>query len=261
MLRGVFGAALHDVSAEAYGDIFTGRGPPHLRRPLYILRSSVAGYGAFEDERRVALDLILIGHGAALVEVVDEAWVLAAKRGLGPHRVPFRIAGIELLTPNGDARPYKRTLADEWTLDEAVRTAGGANPSQPCTAGFPTPLRLHRDGEVILRPDFPDLALAAARRVREFLDDPLSKVLASLDPDILEQARTTPRSEWSGVSSGLRRYSATQQKEFSMEGVTGVLLLPNGPGGLWPLLVAAEWLHIGKGTVFGMGRLVLGAAR
>ncbi len=38
-----------------------------------------------------------------------------------------------------------------------------------------------------------------------------------------------------------------------MRGVTGTLELPKGVGVLWPILAAGAWVHIGKGTVFGLG--------
>jgi len=38
-------------------------------------------------------------------------------------------------------------------------------------------------------------------------------------------------------------------------GVSGSITLPRGPGFLWPLLAAAQWSHIGKGTVYGMGEI------
>ncbi len=40
-----------------------------------------------------------------------------------------------------------------------------------------------------------------------------------------------------------------------MGGVTGELELPAGPGPLADLLAAAQWLHVGKGTVMGLGRI------
>lgn len=36
--------------------------------------------------------------------------------------------------------------------------------------------------------------------------------------------------------------------------MAGELHLPAGPGPLWPLLAAALWLHLGKGTIVGLGQ-------
>jgi hypothetical protein len=47
--------------------------------------------------------------------------------------------------------------------------------------------------------------------------------------------------------------AARQDAALELRGVCGVLDLPEGPGGLWPLLAAAAWLHVGKATAFGLG--------
>ena len=39
--------------------------------------------------------------------------------------------------------------------------------------------------------------------------------------------------------------------------ITGALALPHGPGPLWPLVVAVSWIHLGKGTVFGLGQMLI----
>jgi hypothetical protein len=53
------------------------------------------------------------------------------------------------------------------------------------------------------------------------------------------------------------RWSATQQQFIELRGVTGHIDLPDGPGGLWRLLTALQWIHCGKATVVGLGRLVV----
>jgi hypothetical protein len=68
-------------------------------------------------------------------------------------------------------------------------------------------------------------------------------------------ARGRPADAWQGRRLDLLRWSARQQAEIDLYGVTGVLDLPEGPGVLWPLLAAACWLHLGKGTTLGLGEL------
>jgi hypothetical protein len=70
---------------------------------------------------------------------------------------------------------------------------------------------------------------------------------------LLELARPRP-SSWSGARLDLHRYSSRQEAEVELRGVSGVLELPEGVGALAPLLAAASWLHVGKGTVFGLGQ-------
>src|SRR5436190_859080 len=49
--------------------------------------------------------------------------------------------------------------------------------------------------------------------------------------------------------------AARRQAEVELRGVSGCLDLPEGAGELWPLLAAAMWLHLGKGTTLGLGEL------
>jgi hypothetical protein len=53
------------------------------------------------------------------------------------------------------------------------------------------------------------------------------------------------------------RYSGRQRQELEFHGVTGELPLPAGPGPFADLLAAALWLHLGKGTVMGLGQMVV----
>jgi hypothetical protein len=60
---------------------------------------------------------------------------------------------------------------------------------------------------------------------------------------------------WHGERFDLHRYSARQNSEIDLHGVRGELHLPQGPGECSSLLAAAAWLHLGKGTVFGLGQM------
>ncbi len=114
-------------------------------------------------------------------------------------------------------------------------------------------MRQHR---LIEQPTTVDIAVAAARRLEAFLPSPASEALARMKPAIIEQAKTQHAESWHGRRLDLVRYSGRQKRELEMRGVSGYLDRPGGPGPLWPLL-AAQWLHLGKGTVVGMGQLVV----
>ena len=73
----------------------------------------------------------------------------------------------------------------------------------------------------------------------------------------MEAARNTPAGPCAArawiCTVTLRR----QESELDLHGVAGSLELPRGPGELWPLLAAAQWLHLGKGTIMGLGQLIV----
>jgi hypothetical protein len=130
-------------------------------------------------------------------------------------------------------------------------------PDQPCRLVFPAPLRLMFRKQLIETPTLADIVVAACRRVNAYLPAERQAAWDELGRHALELARRPPARTWTGERLDLRRYSARQHAELELRGVTGSLELPHGPGELWPLLAAATWLHLGKGTVMGLGQLVV----
>ena len=238
MLRGVWGAALHDLDPAAYTRIFD---PPAPVVPGYLLRPA-----PFDPATAPALDWFLFGPAVGDDAILRRAWDVASGRGLGPQRRPFFVRQFLDLAPDG--RPTERS--GPWTL---AQTTWPTDPAAPCCLVFPAPLRLLRRGRLIEQPTLADIVVAAHRRTASWLPPQQQEAWRSLRQPLLELARSLP-SSWDGERLDLQRYSARQQAEVNLHGVCGVLKLPSGVGGLAPLIAAAAWLHVGKGTVFGLGQ-------
>ena len=249
MLRGVWGAALWEMDRATYDRVFEGIGGsdstvPHEKTPLYILRPALPD-PAFAP----AMEWILLGQAVPQGRVLAEAWQRAAEAGLGPQRRPFKLRQWLSLAPDGrqaEKRGPWRLGQCAWPCEQPETTA--------CQVRFDSPLRLRRRGRLIEKPSLADLVVAAARRVGSFLAAVELPAWKSLEPELLAWARQTPEGPWRGERLDLVRYSGRQRRELDLHGVCGSLTLPEGPGPLWPLLAAASWLHLGKGTVMGMGQ-------
>jgi hypothetical protein len=252
MLRGVWGAALHDLDSEAYCKVFLGEGNTSERVPAFVLRPVPP-----PAQDLPALDWIVIGHGLEYDTALLRAWDIASGMGLGRERHSFHIRTCQPLGPDGE--PAKESSG--WSLLEAAWSIKGPPHSTPCRLRFPTPLRLLRDHRLIEQPTAIDIALAAIRRISAFAPSLAREALERIKPAVIEQARTIRAEIWQGRRLDLVRYSGRQKRELEMRGVSGHLDLPEGPGHLWPLLAAAQWLHLGKGTVVGMGQIVLEPVR
>lgn len=202
-------------------------------------------------------DLLLIGQATELQAYATLAVERMAAAGLGAHRVPFELARVEALSPEGSWIPL---LADGRPLGPAA-----VPPSLPprddfqatrATIHLRTPLRLKERGGLSGTVDFRALTLAMLRRVLELahFHVPGAETDWSFRP-LLDRAaalRSTPRVSWHDWD----RYSNRQQRKVTLGGLLGTLEIEGEIGAdLAGLLRAAEILHVGKGATFGLGKI------
>jgi len=242
MLRGVWGAALHELDGDAYRAVFS---PASGQVPGYVLRPAPP-----DPHFAPAVDWILIGDAADHEHSLVRAWIAAAQRGLGKQRQTFQIRQVRAIRLDG-------TTTDEvfaWSLRD-MRWPLPAD--APCRLAFPSPLRLIWRGRLIVEPALTDLVVAACRRLKLLLPAEAQPRWAEMTERAIGVSREAAQLPWAGAPLDLVRYSGRQQREVQINGVSGWLDRPGGPGPLWPLLAAAQWLHLGKSTAVGLGQLVV----
>lgn len=245
MLRGVWGAALHDLDSVVYQTVFHPL--DETRRPAYVLRPAPA-----KPEFAPAADWILIGHEAIRFDQsLLFAWGMAMERGLGKRRRPFRIRRVVGIEPDGEFTD----AATAWPLSESVWPLPGDPAATPCRLAFHAPLSLWRNNTLIAGPTLTDIVIRAGRRIAAFLPESQQEHWHRVRGEAIELAKQTSASSWQGERLDLKRYSSSQDREFQVNGVSGWLELPEGPGELWPLLAALQWIHVGKSTVVGLGQI------
>ncbi|MBD3167614.1 CRISPR system precrRNA processing endoribonuclease RAMP protein Cas6 [bacterium] len=244
MLRGVWGAALRRQSLALYRDVFEGRSGEE-DQPRYIVRPARPYVMP-----RPAVEFVLINPEPDNVPDLLFAWEDALAKGLGKQRVPALTVWRYPLRP--DVQPSVRhtdgfTLKDaNWPLSSDV----------PCDLHLVSPLRILRNKTLVEQPTLHDLVVATLRRIEAYCPPALGKELAGHRNDFLAISDDFPTGTWQGRRRDFQRWSARQGREVEQEGVVGTLPLPAGSGPLSELLAAALWLHIGKGTVMGLGQVV-----
>lgn len=253
MLRGTWGATLHDMDMNAFENMFEGKSVDvSVVHPSYILRP-----GPADVADPPALEWLLFGTGVKYEHSGSLAWRASAKRGLGSKRLPFEITAFIDLKPSICSRHFgysRPVLKQPWTLDMAGWPLDGDPATTPCRLEFLSPLRLLRKRQLITEPSLPDISVAILRRVLQFSPYATAPAAKALQAAALDLAKRKPKADWRGERLDLTRWSANQNARVEMYGVIGSLDLLHGPGSLWPVLAAGLWCHLGKGTVFGLGQ-------
>ena len=248
MIRGVWGAALHDLDGGIWRTVFEGRGDGSVRTPGYILRPAPP-----DADIAPSIEWISFGMPSAADAVLFRAWDIASGMGLGPERKRFHIKEFVALGPDGTPS-FGNDMSAGWSVDCAAGPLDAEEPSELC---FDAPLRLIRNGRLVTDPTLGDIVLGGLRRLRALLPaDAVSEFRVLWQPALAlaERLEATP---WQGSRLDLVRWSARQRAELEVRGVAGVMTLPLGAGSLLPLLAALQWTHLGKSTVVGLGQMVI----
>lgn len=231
-------------------------GGKHNAPPPYIL--SPRSTGTIHEGDIVILDLTLIGHGSRHGTNVIRALQAGAEQGLGKDRLRLRLDAVHARTAGNDGQ----------SLDPQSLPAPTPPPDAPPAPSririqLQQPLRLREQNKYINPKDFTLRALVKSLllRLRNLSDihtpnAPQPEVAPMLSQ--LETLTVTPTLRWQQQ----QRWSARQHSTVEGSGLLGHIDIATTdgaqlPNDLWQLLWLGQWLHVGKGTVMGLGRYQL----
>jgi CRISPR/Cas system endoribonuclease Cas6 (RAMP superfamily) len=240
--------------------IFQPPVPPLTRRisQQQELKLHVAAGGS------LSFNLTIFGTERRKLPYVIYAVSLMAQHGLGASRAPFDLVDVAVLNEVGEkssiytpqvekVEPHENHVP---TLDAlvAARLQEIKNADR-VTLRLLTPLRVREQGAV-------QETLSCLRLINH-----LSRRLALLNgayglapqdfdyKSLLAQAATIRTERTDLWRHEFQRLSNRQHQKIPQDGLLGELTFHgDGLKGLLPLLVAGEFLHVGSGTPFGLGR-------
>jgi CRISPR/Cas system endoribonuclease Cas6 (RAMP superfamily) len=126
------------------------------------------------------------------------------------------------------------------------------------TLRFVTPTRLRIKGEVVENPSFAQLISSLSLRLSMIAQTYGARSLNYDHKAMIERARGVSVGNSSLRLMALDRFSNRRQTKLTIDGFMGDVTFSGAAiQELLPLLVAGEFLHVGSGTAFGMGRYVI----
>lgn len=218
------------------------------------------------DELRFGLTLI--GHAVEELPYIIYAVGLMARHGFGAQRTPFALT--EVLALDGSTTRLKvytpemaritphdtRRNLSEMVKDRLAQLEIG----DMLRLLFLTPTRLRLQKSVQSLLHLEQLVKSLSLRLT-MLAQTHSAIKLDYDYQaLLVQARTTTTQTGHLWQQELRRYSNRQEKQIEQDGFMGeAVFTGKAISELLPLLVAGEFLHVGSGTAFGLGRYYIAA--
>jgi hypothetical protein len=265
LIRSVFGSALRRISCTTgmptcagcehtrtcpYGYAFETPqsaseqpGSPFAPHP-FVLALDVEPGARLGAGEAFPLELTLVGRGRVYLAPMVEAVKEMGKMGLGPKRQRFFLSHIDDIHPDGPRvilGKEARFFSAEPTLWSVALTTV-------------SPLRLLSQGEPLKSLDLGVLLRALFRRIGA-----LSRHHCGFEP-VVDYARLLEGAAQVEVTlrdlswEDRRRFSARQGRPMTLGGLTGSLEFKGHLEPVLPFLRLGEFLHVGKGTSFGLGR-------
>lgn len=249
-----------------YPYIFETPPPPHLPDALqkrfhqaprpYILDVPMV----YAGETTLELGLVLVGRALDFLPYFLYVLQETGKGGIGRRRVPYRLVSVvDGSTANGPVI----FRAEEGVVQDTVQALTLESLQYPddsqvqqVTLEFLTPLRIKKYGgyqEGGGRLEFPILVDLLLGRIEALAVFHCGEDWAP-NAALREAARSVQVVARHLALQRLERYSNRRQQRLPMHGLLGTLSLTGDLTVFLPLLRMGEYLHIGAGTAFGLGR-------
>lgn len=205
--------------------------------------------------------LVLIGRAVSFLPHVLWSFHRLCQVGLGAERRRYALASVVARTESGPCpiwSPGDPTI--HLSGFHAQKLEPGATPLGEVSSvrlSFVTPLRIRHERRLCTRLTFPILMTNILRRLYlleqyhgdgKWELDHRALIAAADEVQCLEY-----RLRWYDWT----RYSSRQETKMQLGGLIGTVTFAGKLGPFLPFLKAAELVHVGRNTSFGLGRMVI----
>lgn len=207
---------------------------------------------------RLNFHLILIGRAVDYIPYFIFAFEEMGRTGIGKNKGKYSLEKVISLNDHGDILIYdgKSHFKDNFqVIDSAdlIQDAAKLNHNE-ITLRFLTPVRIKYKGKLPRDINFEIVIRNLLRRLSRLAEVHCDEKWELDWKGLIEKAK-----EVKTVRSDLKwhdweRYSERQGTKMKMGGFLGEITFEGDLTEFIPFLVLGEYLHVGKGTVFGLGK-------
>lgn len=223
----------------------------------FVLEPEIRSEREIKPGTSLYLGITLMGKTAEQVPYLIHALDLAGQRGIGSRGGRFSVVAVEREdTPgNADWRRIYAADAGEYRQQQ-MQPIRLPPPSSAIRVRLFTPLRVKRRGSFVgaaeLEPSdlLRNLCMRVALLAELYGGNPQPFDWRAIGKDAASIALVDKRLRWHEWT----RFSSRQNTRMQMGGLLGEFGLEGSALPLfWPALWLGQWVHVGKGTSFGLG--------
>lgn len=218
-----------------------------------------------EDPKRIytagesiSFNLVLIGRAIEYLPYFIYTFEELGRRGIGKGRGKYTLK--EVCTAHPAERASLYSIEDKTLRGSKNYIVRGSDIALPqikdtLTLELVTPLRLVANGSIATDVDFHHIFRNLLRRISNLMYFHCDKELCVDFKGLIEGAERvrTVRKKLSWYD--WERYSFRQSTRINMGGLTGTLSFEGNLEEFLPFIALGEYVHVGKGTSFGLGRI------
>jgi len=238
---------------------------PYAPHP-FVIDPQTGGSREYRPGERFFFGMTLVGRAVDYLPYFVFAATRMGEFGVGRGRGTFRVNRISVADAEG--RPGETIYRDEllsapegalgWR--EASELAGGLS-GERVLLRLATPLRVRYQGEPCRDPQFHVIVRNLLRRLSSLMYFHCDRTMELGYVDWIRKAEEVVLAENRTRWMDWERYSNRQKKRMKMGGLVGEAVYEGDLEPFLPLLVVGSWVHVGKGTSFGLGSYRVGADR
>ena len=279
-LRGAFGTSLKRLACTVEGEecrlcpfgqsctyaaIFETLPPPvagdagkysSYPRP-FVIRPPLTRQNNYDKGDYLSFEMILVGTSRALLPHVVAAFSALGEVGFRDGQGRFTVAEVAVITGTGREETVYRgetfhSIDDHFTYADL---RGVEAEVRELSLSFITPARLDLAGKLRdAPPTFKELIELILRRASLLMAFQTEIPSADDYRELLERAERVRLVDADVTWHDLERYSNRQKTKMYQGGIVGAATYRGDLGEFLPLLRLGSLVHVGKSTVFGLGR-------
>ncbi|RJX27676.1 MAG: CRISPR system precrRNA processing endoribonuclease RAMP protein Cas6 [Dethiobacter sp.] len=249
-----------------YAYIFETSPPPDTQalskyesipRP-FVLEPPLETKTSYASGESLIFHLVLIGRAIQYLPYFIVVFREMGEAGIGRDRRSFILDDITAIGFNEAQSIYSSRTNTVQNLDLAY-SASQLMENLPANIKkiriiFETPVRLKDGGIIVRRPEFHILFRQIMRRLSSLAYFHHGEKLLADYAGLSERACAISLLENSTSWHDWERYSQRQQQRMNMGGLVGTVTYEGNLSEFLPWLILGEQVHVGKNTVFGLGK-------